>query len=164
MGWKAREPVAANADLAVAAAIRPFALLVRPRAAASPRLARPAPRLLSIVRPLSNSTSATAQRKMSADAAPDQPLRLARLVEMSPAAAAAAATLQTVAAKRSTSEDSRWKSVLEAQIQAIVSISFLTPRTFDVWSPGSFTATGFVVHLEETRGIVMTNKHVTTVG
>ncbi|KAI9013473.1 hypothetical protein DFJ74DRAFT_682255 [Hyaloraphidium curvatum] len=113
---------------------------------------RPLPLAARVPRPPPFSTGANMDIQPS-----EQPLRLSRVAELE------ASTTKMIQRKsQDTVEDERWKAVLEKSIKSIVSISFLTPRSMDTWSPGSFTATGFIVHLSESRGIVMTNRHVVT--
>ncbi|KAI9094976.1 hypothetical protein DFS34DRAFT_651762 [Phlyctochytrium arcticum] len=57
-------------------------------------------------------------------------------------------------------ESSRWKQTLEGVIDSVVSIRFIVTRNFDTWQVGSYTATGFIVDVE--NGIILTNKHVVT--
>jgi pro-apoptotic serine protease NMA111 len=53
------------------------------------------------------------------------------------------------------SEDT-WTATIERVIPAIVSIRFMTVRTFDTHSAGTASATGFVV--DRTEGIILTNR------
>ncbi|KAJ3160706.1 hypothetical protein HDU86_000465 [Geranomyces michiganensis] len=57
-------------------------------------------------------------------------------------------------------ESYRWKQTLEKVIDSVVSIRFVVTRNFDTWQVGSYTATGFIVDVE--NGIILTNKHVVT--
>ncbi|TPX57811.1 hypothetical protein SpCBS45565_g08141 [Spizellomyces sp. 'palustris'] len=57
-------------------------------------------------------------------------------------------------------ESYRWKETLESVIDSVVSIRFIVTRNFDTWQVGSYTATGFIVDVE--NGIILTNKHVVT--
>ncbi|TPX54249.1 hypothetical protein PhCBS80983_g05983 [Powellomyces hirtus] len=57
-------------------------------------------------------------------------------------------------------ESYRWKQTLESVIDSVVSIRFIVTRNFDTWQVGSYTATGFIVDVE--NGIILTNKHVVT--
>ncbi|KAJ3295270.1 hypothetical protein HK104_002860 [Borealophlyctis nickersoniae] len=63
--------------------------------------------------------------------------------------------------KEATDDEShRWKETLERVIKSLVSIRFIITRNFDTWQVGSYTATGFIVDVEE--GLILTNKHVVT--
>ncbi|KAI9001998.1 hypothetical protein BC832DRAFT_593847 [Gaertneriomyces semiglobifer] len=57
-------------------------------------------------------------------------------------------------------ESYRWKATLDRVIDSVVSIRFIVTRNFDTWQVGSYTATGFIVDVEQ--GIILTNKHVVT--
>ncbi|KAJ3156590.1 serine protease [Geranomyces variabilis] len=57
-------------------------------------------------------------------------------------------------------ESYRWTQTLENVIDSVVSIRFVVTRNFDTWQVGSYTATGFIVDVE--NGIILTNKHVVT--
>ncbi|KAL7754476.1 hypothetical protein RI367_000457 [Sorochytrium milnesiophthora] len=54
----------------------------------------------------------------------------------------------------------KWKNVIETAIQSIVSIRYCVTSTFDTYHPGTYTATGFIVDVE--NAIILTNKHVVT--
>ena len=54
-----------------------------------------------------------------------------------------------------------WETTLERCIKSIVSIKACRARGLDTETPGSYTATGFVVDPE--RGIILSNRHVVSV-
>ncbi|KAI8642914.1 hypothetical protein BD408DRAFT_365836 [Parasitella parasitica] len=54
-----------------------------------------------------------------------------------------------------------WEATIEKSIQSIVSIKSCRPRGLDTETPGSFTATGFVVDPE--LGIILSNRHVVSI-
>ncbi|MFK7897976.1 MAG: trypsin-like peptidase domain-containing protein [Myxococcota bacterium] len=55
-----------------------------------------------------------------------------------------------------------WQSTLDRVASAVVVMRVSTPRAFDDLTPGTSTATGFVVDAE--RGLILTNRHVVTPG
>lgn len=55
-----------------------------------------------------------------------------------------------------------WEAVLEQVVPAVVVLRTSATRSFDTQTSGSFTATGFVVDAK--RGIILTNRHVTSPG
>lgn len=55
-----------------------------------------------------------------------------------------------------------WEATLERAVPAVVVIRGSAPRPFDTESPGTYTATGFVVDAE--RGLILTNRHVVGAG
>lgn len=59
-------------------------------------------------------------------------------------------------------ESKRWMESLDSCIRAIVSIRLLSVRAFDGNGASFSVATGFVV--DQTRGIILTNRHVVTPG
>lgn len=63
---------------------------------------------------------------------------------------------------RAETEASAWKSTLDRVASAVVVLRVSTPRAFDDLTPGTSTATGFVVDAQ--RGLILTNRHVVTPG
>ncbi|MEZ4355946.1 MAG: trypsin-like peptidase domain-containing protein [Myxococcota bacterium] len=69
------------------------------------------------------------------------------------------------ATARAASDDSearRWQRTLDRVAPAVVVLRVSTPRAFDDLTPGTSTATGFVVDAK--RGLILTNRHVVTPG
>lgn len=58
------------------------------------------------------------------------------------------------------SEARAWESTLDRVARAVVVLRVSTPRAFDDTTPGTSTATGFVVDAEQ--GLILTNRHVVT--
>lgn len=58
------------------------------------------------------------------------------------------------------SEARAWESTLDRISRAVVVLRVSTPRAFDDTTPGTSTATGFVVDAEQ--GLILTNRHVVT--
>lgn len=54
--------------------------------------------------------------------------------------------------------ETNWQKTINNCIRSIVSITTSRVRCFDTETPGTFTATGFVV--DAVKGIVLTNRHV----
>lgn len=55
-----------------------------------------------------------------------------------------------------------WQQTLDRVAPAVVVLRVSSPRAFDDGTPGTSTATGFVV--DESRGLILTNRHVVTPG
>jgi S1-C subfamily serine protease len=62
----------------------------------------------------------------------------------------------------SVTEARAWKTTLDRIAPAVVVLRVSTPRAFDDLTPGTATATGFVV--DQKRGLILTNRHVVTSG
>ncbi|CEP12485.1 hypothetical protein [Parasitella parasitica] len=62
---------------------------------------------------------------------------------------------------RTTTTVANWETTIEKCIKSIVSIKSCRPRGLDTETPGSFTASGFVVDPE--LGIILSNRHVVSV-
>ncbi len=58
------------------------------------------------------------------------------------------------------SEARAWESTLDRIARAVVVLRVSTPRAFDDTTPGTSTATGFVVDAQQ--GLILTNRHVVT--
>ncbi len=56
----------------------------------------------------------------------------------------------------------RWPETLDRVARAVVVLRVASPRAFDDVTPGTATATGFVVDAK--RGLILTNRHVVTPG
>ena len=59
-------------------------------------------------------------------------------------------------------EANGWEETLDRVAQAVVVLRISSPRAFDDVTPGTSTATGFVVDAEQ--GLILTNRHVVTAG
>ncbi len=58
--------------------------------------------------------------------------------------------------------ESKWEATTKLAVNAIVAIKFSQVAAFDTEGPINSQATGFVV--DKTRGIILTNRHVTCSG
>ncbi len=58
------------------------------------------------------------------------------------------------------SEARAWESTLDRVARAVVVLRVSTPRAFDDTTPGTSTATGFVI--DARQGLILTNRHVVT--
>jgi len=67
-----------------------------------------------------------------------------------------------VAPVQAVTEARAWVETLDRVAPAVVVLRVSTPRAFDDLTPGTSTATGFVVDAE--RGLILTNRHVVTPG
>jgi pro-apoptotic serine protease NMA111 len=56
------------------------------------------------------------------------------------------------------SDAARWHETTQHVIRNVVSIDFCHLQSFDTVSPGSYSATGFIVDSE--RGYIVTSRHV----
>lgn len=61
---------------------------------------------------------------------------------------------------RAASEARAWEATIDRITRAVVVLRVSSPRAFDDTTPGTSTATGFVVDAE--RGLILTNRHVVT--
>ncbi|MHA7839077.1 MAG: trypsin-like peptidase domain-containing protein [bacterium] len=66
------------------------------------------------------------------------------------------------AAEVAVEEVGGWQETLDRVAPAVVVLRVSSPRAFDDGTPGTSTATGFVVDAEE--GLILTNRHVVTAG
>ncbi|MFO0687129.1 MAG: trypsin-like peptidase domain-containing protein [Myxococcota bacterium] len=64
------------------------------------------------------------------------------------------------AASGARSEARAWEATLDRIARAVVVLRVSTPRAFDDTTPGTSTATGFVIDAEQ--GLILTNRHVVT--
>jgi len=64
------------------------------------------------------------------------------------------------APSRAQSEAKAWEATLDRIARAVVVLRISSPRAFDDTTPGTSTATGFVVDAEQ--GLILTNRHVVT--
>lgn len=88
-------------------------------------------------------------------------LACADLVALFVAATIALLVLSAGAASAVT-EARAWQETLDRVAPAVVVLRVSSPRAFDDVSPGTATATGFVVDAEQ--GLILTNRHVVTPG
>jgi S1-C subfamily serine protease len=63
---------------------------------------------------------------------------------------------------QSVTEARAWRETIDRIAPAVVVLRVSTPRAFDDVTPGTATATGFVV--DEKQGLILTNRHVVTSG
>ncbi|MEZ4330161.1 MAG: trypsin-like peptidase domain-containing protein [Myxococcota bacterium] len=68
--------------------------------------------------------------------------------------------LLSASSGRAQSEARAWEATLDRVAKAVVVLRVSTPRAFDDTTPGTATATGFVVDAEQ--GLILTNRHVVT--
>ena len=68
----------------------------------------------------------------------------------------------TAASAQAVTEARAWQRTLDRVAPAVVVLRVSTPRAFDDLTPGTATATGFVV--DAVRGLILTNRHVVTPG
>jgi S1-C subfamily serine protease len=64
------------------------------------------------------------------------------------------------ATARAQSEARAWENTLDRIARAVVVLRVSTPRAFDDTTPGTATATGFVIDAKQ--GLILTNRHVVT--
>ncbi len=71
-----------------------------------------------------------------------------------------ALALQVASPSRAESEARAWETTLDRIARAVVVLRVSSPRAFDDTTPGTATATGFVIDAKQ--GLILTNRHVVT--